>query len=155
MFKNRKYILLRIYIHNTMQKDAGLIAERNQNEYEKNKARARKANIQFPTPIPTGFSTLINISDPNRFSLQFSQMDQSNLLHLQCEVSGALLHVLPPAGEELLCRDQGFILLLTFSFSFSIYTPRRTNCCAGIKVSSKCIFFLSHDESLILFLFYF
>ena len=37
-------------------KDAGLIAERNQNEYEKNKAKARKANIQFPTPIPTGFS---------------------------------------------------------------------------------------------------
>ena len=35
--------------------DAGLIAERNQSEYEKNKAKARKANIQFPTPFPTGF----------------------------------------------------------------------------------------------------
>ena len=34
--------------------DAGLIAERNQSEYEKNKAKARKANIQFPTPFPTG-----------------------------------------------------------------------------------------------------
>ena len=43
-----------------MQKDAGLIAERNQNEYEKNKAKARKANIQFPTPIPTGFFLNIN-----------------------------------------------------------------------------------------------
>ena len=36
------------------EQDAGLIAERNQSEYEKNKAKARKANIQFPTPFPTG-----------------------------------------------------------------------------------------------------
>ena len=33
--------------------DAGIIRELNVNEYEKNKARNHKTNIQFPTPIST------------------------------------------------------------------------------------------------------
>lgn len=33
--------------------DAGVIREMNINEYEKNKARNYKTNIQFPTPIST------------------------------------------------------------------------------------------------------
>ena len=33
--------------------DAAIIAEQNQTEYEKNKAMARKAHIQFPTPRTT------------------------------------------------------------------------------------------------------
>ena len=127
-----------------MEKDAGLIAERNQNEYEKNKARARKANIQFPTPIPTGFSTLINISDPNnRFSLQFSQMDHINIL------DDYFLSIIPPTTNHIFCRCsakrsqfvctsghlQGkscYARIKVLSFSFSLYTPRflarRTNC---------------------------
>ena len=37
--------------------DAGIIRELNINEYEKNKARNYKTNIQFPTPISTARSS--------------------------------------------------------------------------------------------------
>ena len=46
--------------------DAGLIREKNQNEYEKNKARNYKTNIQFPTPVSTVRTSRSSSARPSR-----------------------------------------------------------------------------------------
>ena len=53
--------------------DAGLIREKHQNEYEKNKARNYKTNIQFPTPVSTVRSSRSRSARPSRSKSSISR----------------------------------------------------------------------------------
>lgn len=61
--ERKKHTLLR---NKLSVDDAGLIREKNQNEYEKNKARNYKTNIQFPTPVSTVRTARSSSARPSR-----------------------------------------------------------------------------------------